>query len=75
MTSGGRWWGGRRIFMSGGGAEVGIHGGAGGAVSGDHDVIGEPDGQTGGDDGVGCLGQVICIYPYVPFYFIYMPEM
>jgi hypothetical protein len=52
--------------LSGGGEEVGIHGGVGGAVSGDDDVFGEPDGETGGDDGVGCVGQVICIYPYVP---------
>ncbi len=36
-----------------GGAEVGIHGGVSGTVSGDDDVIGEPDGETGGDDGVG----------------------
>ena len=34
------------------GAEVGIHRGVGGAVSGDDDVIGEPDCETGGDDGV-----------------------
>ena len=26
-----------------------------------------PDGKTGGDHGVGSVGQVICIYPYVPF--------
>ena len=43
-------------ILSGGGAEVGIHGGVGGAVSGDDDVLGEPDGETGGDDGVSCLG-------------------
>jgi hypothetical protein len=43
-----------------------MHGGVDGAVSGDDDVIGEPDGETGGDDGVGWMGQVICIYPYVP---------
>jgi len=49
------------------GAEVGIHRGVGSAVSGDDDVLGEPDGETGGDDGVGWMGQVICIYPYVPF--------
>jgi len=48
------------------GTEVGIHGGVGGPVSGDDDVIGEPDGETGGDDGVGWMGQVICIYLYVP---------
>ena len=45
------------------GTEVGIHGGA---VSGGDNVLGEPDGETGGDDGVGWMGQVICIYPYVP---------
>ena len=32
------------------GTEVGIQGGVGGAVLGDDDVIGEPDGETGGDD-------------------------
>ena len=52
--------------MPDGGAEVGIHGGVGGAVSGDDSVLGEPDGESGGDGGVGCMGQVICIYPYVP---------
>ena len=25
--------------------------------------FGEPDGKTGGNDGVGCVGEVICIYP------------
>ena len=36
-------------------------------VSGDDDVIGEPDGETGGDDGVEGIGQVICIYvPFTP---------
>jgi len=24
--------------------------------------FGEPDGKTGGNDGVGCVGEVICIY-------------
>ena len=47
------------------GSEVGMHGSIGGAVSGDDDVIGEPDGKTGRDDGVGCVEEVICIYPYV----------
>ena len=48
------------------GAEVGIHGGVGGTVSGDDDVSSEPDGETaGGDDGVEWMEQVICIYPYV----------
>ena len=53
-------------ILSGGGAKVGIHGGVGGAVSGDDYGIGEADGETGGDDEVGWMGQVICIYPYVP---------
>ena len=44
--------------------------GVDGAVSGDDDVIGEPDGETGGDDGVGCVEEVICIYPYVPLVLI-----
>ena len=43
-----------------------MHRGVGGAVSEDDDVLGKPDGETGGDDGVGWMGQVICIYPYVP---------
>ena len=47
------------------GTEVGINGGVGGAVSGDDGVIGEPDGETGGDNGVGYMGEVICIYPYI----------
>ena len=42
-----------------------MHRGVVGAVSEDDDVLGEPDGETGGDDGVGWMGQVICIYPYV----------
>jgi hypothetical protein len=42
------------------------HRGVVGAVSEDDDVLGEPDGETGGDDGVGWMGQVISIYPYVP---------
>jgi hypothetical protein len=52
--------------MSDEGTEVGIHEGVGGALSGDDNVIGEPDAETGADAGVGCVGQVICIYPYVP---------
>jgi hypothetical protein len=48
------------------GTEVGIQGCVESKVSGDDYGIGEPDGETGGDDGVGCMGQVICIYPYVP---------
>jgi len=46
------------------GTEVEIHGGVGGGVSGDDDGIGEPDSETGGDDGVRSIGQVICICPY-----------
>ena len=61
-------------ILSGGGAEVGIHGGVGGAVSGDDDVLGEPDGETGGDDGAGCVGEVICIYPYVPLVLVRPPR-
>ena len=38
------------------GTEVGIHGGVGGAVSGDDYSIGETDGETGGDDRVRCVG-------------------
>jgi hypothetical protein len=48
------------------GAEVEIHRGVDIAVSGDDDLIGEPNGETGEYDGVGCMGQIICIYPYVP---------
>src|SRR3972149_2344185 len=33
--------------------EVGLHGGVGGAVSRDDDILGQPDVETGGDDGVG----------------------
>ena len=47
-------------------AEVGVHEGVGGAVSGDDGVIGESNGETGGDDRVGCMGEVISIYPYIP---------
>ena len=46
-----------------------MHRGVVGAVSEDDDVLGEPDGETGGDDGVGWMGQVISIYPYVPHIF------
>ena len=52
--------------MSGEGTQVGIQEGVGGELSGDDDVVGEPDGKAGGDDGFGCVGQVIFIYPYVP---------
>ena len=31
----------------------------------DDDVVGEPDGVTGGADGVGYVGHVICVYSYV----------
>ena len=51
------------------GTEVGMHGCIDGAVSVDDEGIDEPDGETGGDDGVGWMGQVIYIYPYVPINF------
>ena len=37
----------------------------GGAVSGDDDIIGQSDNETTEDEGVRCVGQSICIYPYV----------
>ena len=42
---------------------VGIIGGVGSVVSENDDGIGEPDGETGGDEGTGEMGQVICFYP------------
>ena len=45
-------------ILSGGSAEVGIHGGVGGAVSGND--------ESGGDGGVGWLERVIPLCPYVP---------
>ena len=45
--------------------EVGIHGGVRGVVSGDDSITAEPDDKSGGDDGVGCVGQVIYIDHYV----------
>ena len=53
-------------ILSGGSAEVVIHGGVGGAVSGNDDAAGEPDGESGGDGGVGWLERVIPLCPYVP---------
>ena len=53
-------------ILSGGSAEVGIHGGVGGSVSENDDVAGEPDGESGGDGGVGWLERVIPLCPYVP---------
>jgi len=41
----------------------------GGAVSGGHDGIGEPDGETGGYDTVVWIRQIISFYPYVPCMF------
>ena len=46
--------------------EVGRHGGVGGAVSGDDDLIGEPDGETGGNDGGVWIRKIISFYPYAP---------
>ena len=53
--------------MSDDSAEVGIHGGVGGAVSGNDDVAGEPDRESGGDGGVEWLERVIPFCPYIPF--------
>ena len=44
-------------------------GGVGGAVSEDDEGVYEPDSKTGGDDGVRWMGQVVCIYSYVPLNF------
>jgi len=52
-------------ILSGDSAEVGIDGGVGGAVSGNDDVAGEPDGESGGDGGVGWFERVIPLCPYV----------
>ena len=49
------------------GTEVRIHGGVVGSVSGDDDSVAEPDGETGGDDGVGWVGRVIPIYSNITF--------
>jgi hypothetical protein len=43
-------------ILSSSSAEIGIPGGVGGAVSGDDHVFREPNGGTGGDDGVKCMG-------------------
>ena len=40
--------------------------GVGGVVSGNNDVANEPDGELGGDGGVGWLKRVIPLCPYVP---------
>ncbi len=57
---------GEEAILSGGSAEVVIHGGVGGAVSGNDDDAGEPDGESGGDGGVGWFERVIPLCPYVP---------
>jgi len=54
---------GKEAILSGGSAEVGIDGGVGGSVSGNGDVAGEPDGESGEDGGVGWLEQVIPLCP------------
>jgi len=38
----------------------------GGAVFGDDDIVGRSDSETAEDEGVRCVGQSICIYPYAP---------
>ena len=55
----GNWSGGEAVGLD-------LHGGSGFVQFPDDDILGEPDGETGGDDGVGSVVQVICIYPYVP---------
>jgi hypothetical protein len=57
---------GEQGIMSGRGAQVGIFEDVGGVVSGDDNIIGKPDGETGGDDGVGFEGQIIFIIPLRP---------
>ena len=61
---------GEEAILSGGSAEVGIHGGVGGAISGNDDVAGEPDDASGADGGVGWLERVIPLCPYVPLVFV-----
>jgi len=56
---------GEEAILSSGSAEVGIHGGVGGSVSGNEDVALELDGESGGDGGVGWLKRVIPLCPYV----------
>ena len=57
---------GKEAILSGGSAEVVIHGGVGGPVSENDGVAGESDGESGEDDGVGWLERVIPLCPYVP---------
>jgi hypothetical protein len=42
-----------------------VHRGVVGAVSGDDDGVDELDDETGGDEAVGWMGQVVSIYQYV----------
>ena len=44
---------GKEAILSGGSAEIGIHGGVGGPVSENDGVAGESDGESGEDGGVG----------------------
>ena len=50
----------------GDGAEVWMYGCVGAALSGDGDIIGEPDGETGGYDTDVWIREIISFYPYVP---------
>ena len=61
---------GEEAILSGGSAEAVIHGGVGGAVSGNDNVAGEPDSESGGDGGVEWLKRIIPLCPYVPLLFI-----
>ena len=75
MTGGAWWGGGGKNYFKGGWGRWDTRG-VGVTVSGDDEVIGEPDGETEGDDGVGCMGKVIFIYRYVPlnsWLFVFAP--
>jgi len=46
--------------------EDGLHGGVGGAVSGNDDVIGEPEGEAGEGGGDSRVGKVSSLCTYIP---------
>jgi hypothetical protein len=66
LCKGGRVHHGKEAILSGDSAEVGIYGGVGGSVSENDDAAGEPDGESGGDGGVGWFERVIPLCPYIP---------